>query len=320
MDVVEDRGWEVLRLSSAKMQVEVIPALGGTVTSVRPAGGRELLWRAPWGLAHAASRPVHPEAVAAASFPGGWQTLIPGVSDSTALHGVELSPDSEARTARFDWRSSGDSVILTTRLLRTPIEVTKTISVRGAEVTLGETVRNVGRDSRSLTWTSQVVFGAPLVGSRTVVEIPAAIVHPDPRVALEAAYDDLLPWPRCYGTDGMVNLRVLPAAGESQTRLGYVSELSLAQARVMSPDSGLVVEMEWDATTWPHVWYSLETGRRSGFPWFGTSGFLALSPSSSWPARPVSEVRRISGTAVVLDPGASRTSYLTLRVTSSKAA
>lgn len=250
----------------------------------------------------------------AAGFPGGWQTLAPGVTESVALYGVELSPESEARTAHFDWRQSGTSVIMTARLLRTPIEVTKIVSVRHAEVTLGETVRNVGADSHALTWTSQVVLGPPLVGPGAMVDVPATLVRADPRVALDATYEDLLPWPRSYGADGLVNLRTLAGATEQHTRMSYVSDLAAPRLAVRNPAAGLAVELEWDGEVWPHLWYSLETGGRSGFPWFGQSGFLALSPSTSWPARPVGEVRRISGSALILGPGVARTSFLTVAV------
>ena len=309
----EHRGWEVLRVGSAELGVEVLPGLGGTISSVRLlSDATELLWAAPWGLPARGARPLHSEAAMASSFPGGWQTLFPQVSDATALHGVEFSVESEARTADFTWRSSGSSLILTTRLLRTPLTVTKIISVRGRAVTLGETVKNVGGETVPTTWGSQLVLGPPLVSAATVVETAATLVRPDPRVALDATYEDLLPWPRAYGPDGLTNLRTLAGGQPSLTQLGYLSDFTVARVSVTNPTRQLAVELDWDLGAWPHLAYSAERCRRGGFPWYRAAEFLALTPSSSWPARPAADVRRISGTALLLAPGEARTSHLTL--------
>ena len=73
-----ERGWEVLRLTSEEVSVAVVPALGGTVTSLR-AGGSELLARTPWGLPHRGAVPLsgHPEAAMFDTSPGGFRFRSP---------------------------------------------------------------------------------------------------------------------------------------------------------------------------------------------------------------------------------------------------
>jgi hypothetical protein len=128
-----DRGWDILRLTTDALTVEIIPGLGGTVTSVtHRADGAALLWSPPWGLRPRGSRsqPGTPEARMIDSLAGGWQTLFPNAGDSVFVHGVDWGYDGEARLTWMDWEFTGSSVRMTGRLIRAPFEITKIISVR----------------------------------------------------------------------------------------------------------------------------------------------------------------------------------------------
>ncbi len=311
--LVADR--EVLRLTTDELTLDVVPGLGGTLVSLRRRrGDLELLWRTPWGLRPPAATPLRGSAEAAMvdSYPGGWQTIFPNGSDSAVVDGAEWAHDGEARVAWYDWQTSGSSVLMRTRLLRSPFELTKIISVRGGEVTVGETAKNVGTEAVDVVWGQQVAFGAPLVGPATVVDASAALVHSDPRTAGSASYDDILPWPRAYGADGVVNLRSVPVG--PQTRRAYLGEHAEPRLTVRNPALDLVVALEWDGDIWPYVWYELETGGVRDWPWFGTGHFLRLTPSSSWPALGIHDVRRISATSLRIHPGVTRTAHLSLRI------
>ena len=86
------RGWDVLRLSTEALTAEIIPGLGGTITSLRRrADAAEVLWSTPWGLRHRGARsvPGTSQAQMIDSLAGGWQTLFPNGGDSISLHGVE---------------------------------------------------------------------------------------------------------------------------------------------------------------------------------------------------------------------------------------
>ena len=155
------------------------------------------------------------------SFPGGWQTIFPNGGDSAVVDGAEWGVDGEARVAWFDWEQAGSSVILTSRLLRSPFTVTKIISVNADEVTIGETVKNVGERPRRRDVGFAGDLRRPRCWARTRPSTPSAtLVRPDPRQTADAGYDDILPWPRSYGPDGMINLRSLPAVGPASHPLG----------------------------------------------------------------------------------------------------
>jgi galactose mutarotase-like enzyme len=310
------RDWEVLRLSTEEVRLDVVPALGGTVTALdRCADGASLLWSTPWGLRHrgAIGLPGSSEAQMLDSYPGGWQTLFPNGGDTAVVQGAEWGFHGEARLTWLDWEQQGDSLVLTGRLVRTPFLLTKTFTVVGGTVTLEERVRNDGDEALEVMWGSHLALGGDLVGPGTTIATSASTVHPDPRHSVGTGYDDLMPWPRSHGPHSVVNLARLPGIDVAETRLSYLDDFTTPALTVLSPDRSLGVDLEWDEV-WPYVWYNLEAGGRNGFPWYSRGYFLALTPSSSWPARGVHEVRRTSGTTVWVQPDEELTSRLALRV------
>lgn len=312
----EIRGWEVLELASEAVTATVVPGLGGAVWSLtRHADGASLLGRTPWGLP-AYGAPVPPSApeVSAVSTFGGWQTLFPNGGDAVTVQGVEWGFDGEARSTCLDWEFTGTSLILNGRLRRTPFTLTRTISLRGHELSLGETVRNVGRERVATMWGSQLTLGGDLLGPDTVVETAATVVRPDPQFARAASYDDISPWPRSPGPVSMVNLRTLPGPDAAESRLVYLSDLTRPWLRVTRPRRRLGLDLEWDSDRWPHLWYRLEAGGQGGFPWYSDGYFLTLTPCSSWPAHGLHEARRVAETTLSIPAGATRTSYATLAV------
>jgi len=310
------RDWEVLRLSSDEVALDVVPGLGGTVTTLeRRADGASLLWSTPWGLRHRGSwgLPGSSEAQMSDTFPGGWQTLFPNGGDTAVTHGAEWGHHGEARLTWLDRVEHEDALVLTGRLVRSPFLLTKTFRVDGGTVTLEEQVRNEGGEPVEVMWGSQLTFGGDLVGPGSTVSTTASTVHPDPRFSLGTGYDDLMPWPRSHGPQAVVNLARLPGPEAAESRLSYLDDFATHAITVASRDRRVGVDLEWDAS-WPYVWYSLEAHGRSGFPWYSDAYFLALTPATSWPAHGVHEVRRTSGTTVWVQPGEERRSRVTLRV------
>ena len=310
------RGWEVLRLRSDQVSVDVVPGLGGTITDLsRRADEAALLWSTPWGLRRqgAWSLPGSSEAVMLDSYPGGWQTLFPNGGDTAVLHGVEWGHDGETRLNWLDWEWRDDGLAMSGRLVRSPFEVTKSVAVAGDTVTVEETVTNVGGEAVEVMWGSQLALGGDLVGPGTTVSTSASVVRPDPRASSGTSYEDLMPWPRSHGQRSVVNLSRLPGPEAGESRLAYLTDFAAPALTVRNATGSLGVDLTWDET-WPYVCYSLEAGGRSGFPWFGNAYFLALTPTSSWPAHGLHEVRRTSATAVWVQPGERLASRLAVRV------
>jgi hypothetical protein len=316
------RNWEVLRLGSDEISLDVVPGLGGTVTALRRLPDEaSVLWSTPWGLRHRDARglPGSSEAQMADSYPGGWQTLFPNGGDTAVVNGVEWGYDGEARITWLDWEQQGGSLVLTGRLVRSPFRLTKTFTVDGDTVTLEERVHNEGGEVVETMWGSQLVLGGDLVRPGTTLTTSASTVHPDPRFSVGTSYDDLMPWPRSHGPRSVVNLARVPGPDEEESRLSYLTDFSSHTLTVQTPDRSLGIDLTWD-DSWPHVWYSLEAHGRTGFPWYSGAYFLALTPCSSWPAHGVHEVRRTSGSTVWVQAGEELTSRLSVRVHAAPAA
>ncbi len=310
------REWEVLRLSTEAVSLDVVPALGGTVTDLtRRADGASLLWSTPWGLRHrgAWSVPGSSEAVMADTFPGGWQTLFPNGGDTAIVQGVEWGYHGEARVTWLDWEQRDDALVLSGRLVRSPFTLTKTFTLDGDTVRLDERMTNVGGEPVEVMWGSQLTLGGDLVGPGSTITATASTVHPDPRFSVGTSYDDLMPWPRAHGPKGVVNLARLPGPDADETRLCYLTDFAVPSLTVHSPDRSLGLDLTWDAS-WPYVWYSLEAGGRKGFPWYSGAYFLSLTPGTSWPAHGLHEARRTSGTTVWVQPGEELTAQVSLHV------
>lgn len=311
------RGWQVLRLRSPALVADVVPALGGTVVSLRRrSDDLELLWQTPWGLRHRGSLDLPGTALVSMydSYPGGWQPVFPNGGDSSIVHGAEWGFDGEARLTWLDWTLADDRLVLSGRLVRSPFRLSRTIDLRDDEVTVTDSVTNVGAEPVEVMWGQQVALGPALLGPDTVVQADAITVRSDPRAAHSAGYDDLLPWPRAYGRDGLVNLRHVGGADASETRLAYLSDLTAGAVSVRRPSLGLTVRLTWDEARWPHLWYALETGAAKGFPWFGTGRYLALTPCTSWPAHGLHDARRLSS-LLACEPDVTLVGGLTVRVT-----
>lgn len=255
------------------------------------------------------------------SLLGGWQSIFPNGGDACTVDGAEWGLDGEARLAWFDCESVGSSVIMKSRLVRSPFTITKIVSISSDEVTIGETVKNVGERHVDVMWGSQLFLGPALLDPDTTLDSSATLVRPDPRHADNADYDDILPWPRSYGGSSMINLRSVPGPESRITQGAYLSDFRAASA----PDAALVtvtnarrrlrVGLSWDTDIWPHLWYRMEAGGTAGYPWFGAGHFLSLTPSTSWPARGLHEARRVSASSLRIHPGVARTAHLSVRIT-----
>jgi hypothetical protein len=336
------RGWEIVRLSSPSLAVEVVPGLGATICSVRRlADDLELLHQSPWGLPQRGAPQLGgtAEVLRHDQDPGGWQSLFPNGGDSVVVNGADQGFDGEARIAPFDIDDTADiadtartsdaagtgavdspgqgfaaaTLRLTTRLRRSPVQLTKIITVDGDSVTVTETVRSAGAADLEVMWGSRLRFGAPLISKDAEVESTAGLVHPDATVLYDVDYDDATPWPRTPSARGMINLRYLPEHG-SENRLAYLTDLTSGSVSVTNSTVDCRATVEWDSEIWPFLWYALEAGDTDEHPWFGNGYFLSLTPSSSWPAHGLHDARRISSSTVWLEPGVERSATVTLRV------
>lgn len=312
----EHRGWTVLTLSTDELTMDVLPDKGGDIIALtRVADGLALLGSTPWGLRPRGiiTPPGSVSSAAADAWAGGWRPMFPNGGRSAVSNGVELGEFGEATLAPYDWTDTGDGLELTTRLARVPFEVTRTITCADGAVTVTERIRNVGGEEVGGMWGHQLMLAAPVLDGSATLDTGASVVRPDSDVVSSVNWDDLMPWPRAHGTDGLINLRTVPAPDGEETRKAYLSDFTEPRVSLTNRDLDLTLSLTWDAEVWPYLWYELEAGRNTGYPWYKGAYHLLLTPSSSWPARGLHEARRLSQ-LVVFGPGEERTATLTLAV------
>ena len=319
-DQVSRRGWQIVRLTSPTLMVEVVPELGATITSIRRrSDDLEVLHQTPWGLPRYGGTGLGgtAEVVRHDLDPGGWQSIFPNGGDTVVANGADQGQDGEARVALFEIdhdHSDDGRLTLHTRLRRSPIEMTKIIELDDDRVDVTETVRNVGTDEHEVMWGSQLQFGAPLIAPEAEFDCGASLVHPDATILYDVDYDDVTPWPRTPGASSMINLRTIPKPS-SENRTAYLADFSTATASISNPTIDCRVELTWDLEALPHLWYQLEAGDTEDHPWFGTGYYLALTPNSSWPAHGLHDARRITSSTVDLPTGEDRSATVSLQVT-----
>ena len=246
----ETRGWEVLELTTDAIAVTRAPRSRWRRLVPDPASRRaELLRSTPWGLP-AYGAPILPgdsEAQAMSTF-GGWQTLFPNGGDAVDGAGRRVGASTARRALTpLDWEYTGTSLIMNGRLRHTPFSLTRTISLRGHELSLGETVRNVGRerDRDHVGQPAHPGWRPAGSGHRARRRRHRGPSRPPVRRVRRATTTSARgrvrrgrpPWSTCAPC---------PAPTPNESRLAYLSDLTRPWLRVTRPERRLGLDLEWD--------------------------------------------------------------------------
>jgi galactose mutarotase-like enzyme len=317
------QGWEIVRLATSAVSAEIAPGKGGDVLSLKwRATDVELLWQTPWGLRARGAAGTSEDDVARLmeAYPGGWQSVFPNGGDAVIEHGVAWGMHGEVWLTPFEWEPIDKGIEMRARLVRSPFEVVKRITLHGAALTVTEIVTNVGGQSVEVMWSQHPAFGPPLIGPDARIETAAkAVLADDGR---DTSSFDLDPgstsiWPHASGRDGVsIDLRTVPPQDAGVDRLAYLSNFVEGHAAITNPRPGLRVDLDWDATTMPYAWYWLEANGSAGFPWYRSAYVLAIEPATSYPAQGIAAVRRTTGTQLQIASGEQRTNTVSLTTSS----
>ena len=314
VEVVEQRGWPIVRLSSDLLEVDVLPGKGGDILAVR---WRQLdlnvLWTSPWGLRERGSVPDAADSGTAflQAYAGGWQTLFPNGGTAVVEQGVELGFHGEATMIPWQWEQTGpSSVVLTTELMRSPFSLRREITVLAGAVEVTETFRNLARTDQPTMWSHHPAFGAPFLDATCRLETGATAVLPD--ADYDTAHNDLASgqrsaWPMAVGKDGSeVDLRLAPAPDAVLDRMAYLLDFAEPSYTLTNPSLGLQVAVSWDGEQLPSAWLWTEAAGTQGAPWHQRAYVLAVEPASSYPGSGLG-VAKENGTALWFTPGQERT-------------
>ncbi|MHB8508379.1 MAG: aldose 1-epimerase [Candidatus Dormibacteria bacterium] len=315
--ISEFRGWELLTLRTAAAEVDVVPGKGADILAFRwKATGLNVLWTSPWGLPHRGAPVPHHDSTSAFldQYPGGWQTIFPNGGAAVVEAGAPIGFHGEASLSWWDWETLQDgdapSVAFSCRLRRTPFVLRKVLTLTGARLEVHETVRNIGGSAVEVMWGHHPAFGAPLISSACRLETAArTFVTDDER---DMAAGDLRlgatsRWPHAEGRDGgTVDLRVLPADGQTVERFGYLTDFERGWASLQNSDLALAADLEWDVRMFPHAWLWMEARATAGYPWYRQAYVAAVEPAASWPGQGLHAVREKTGTQLRFEAGETK--------------
>ncbi|HEY8456860.1 MAG TPA: aldose 1-epimerase [Actinopolymorphaceae bacterium] len=322
--VREVRGWDVVRLESDTLAVDVVPGKGGDIISIRwKPRDLELMWQSPWGLRHrgASFVPGGTEATLMDAYPGGWQTVFPNAGDEVHEHGVLWGFHGEAWLAAYDYTPTRPAeVTLRTRLVRSPFAIERRIALQDSDLTVTETVRNEGGVPVEAAWGHHVAFGPPFLDGSCRLDTPGATVVVDDERDVPGS--DLVrggrfAWPQAKDRAGNpVDLREVPAADPARPveRLYYLVDLSAGDVSLTNHRVGVRARLQWDTSVMPYTWMWYEMHASAGFPWYKSVYVLGVEPHSSYPGQGLHAIRRKTGTQLRFQPGEARTATTTLTV------
>src|SRR5215813_10599812 len=183
VDEVTLSGFEALILENRWLRVTLLPEKGSDIVELlyKPLDV-DVLWRAPSGFW--TQEQLYPADLSARGsfidyYPGGWQEILPNGGPAGDYRGAAF--DEHGETPLLPWRAqliedrpTRVAVRLTTRCLRTPLAVEKTLSIGEAPALfLDEAVTNVGAEPVDLMWGHHPALGAPFVDGSCVIDVPA---------------------------------------------------------------------------------------------------------------------------------------------------
>jgi hypothetical protein len=290
------RGYRGVVLENSQLAVTLLPEKGGEIYEIvyKPLNF-DILWKAPWGLSR--PNPVlatsgDSEAAWMDAYGGGWQGIFPNGGDSCVYQGAALGFHGEASTANWDYhcRQSPTSVRIEMEvdLVRSPFKLRKEVSIESGSlaVQIHESVVNQAEKAYYAMWGHHPAFATKLIDG---AHLETAARRYESHIPEISATGRLSPgsvqdWPQMIDKEGCkVDLSRLPTGQLRISEMGYLSDFERGQYTLSNETIGLSVTLCWDANIFPYLWYWLEWGGSSQYPWYGRCRVAAFEPFSSVP-------------------------------------
>ncbi|TVY08168.1 DUF4432 family protein [Paenibacillus cremeus] len=246
------------------------------------------------------------------SYIGGWQEMFPEVSFTHEYRGATLHRGESAITP-WDYEIVFDTpeqiqVRLTNRLRSLPFRIEKTITMRQGDsrVKIDEAIHNESPVTLEANWGHHLAYGAPFLSETSRIELePGALVH-------HPGMEQTLAWPNARQGDDLVDLSRMAAPGTKRDLL-YVT-MAEGMYRLRRPEDGLALQVRWDTSVWPYLWYWQNYAADSDAPFFACDYNIGLEMFNVPPKLTVAEAVK-QGVAIVVPPGGSRHAWLEIEVT-----
>lgn len=312
--------WEVLTLRSGHLACDVLPGKGAEIETLRhlPTGAQVLgrLRPTPPPDGTLGDRfPGADEGEFTRWYGGGWQGLLPNGDGPCTVDGVRHSFHGESWGRAWTVESAtAAAATLTTDLAWPPLHVSRRIELPGdrAAIAIAERVENRGTADARILWGHHPVFGAPLLGPGSRIDLPPGdleTVRCDATSRFASATG--LRWPPV----GDVDASIVPPAAHGSHDLCLVTGFDTGRARLTSPDGSLSATLEFDAGLFRWLWIWQLFGGAEAEPFAGRH-VLGIEP---WTGPPGLDRAVRDGAALVLHPGEARETTITLTIDAEEA-
>lgn len=305
-------GLRALTLENALLRVTLLLDKGGDIVEFRDKkSDMDVMWAAPAGLRAPFS--VMPTVWSTDGnyldhYEGGWQLLFPAIGDPAQVRGAQLGIHGEACMLPWEWRLLEESdeavrVELTSRMLRTPFQMTRRLTLRRDRrvLELQECAENLGGVDMMFMWGHHPALGGPFLEGEVLLDIPAASgftyhtsFHPD------YPAEHRFCWPQI---DAALDVSRQPMMDGRWAGICCATELSEGWCAAVNVHHEIGFALSFDRKMFPNVWLWMVYEGMEHYPWYGATRCLAMEPYSSVPDNLEQAIRQ--GTALILRPGES---------------
>jgi len=308
MDDLQYKGYGSILLENELIQIILLLDRGGEpVRWLHKPTDTDFIWHTRMGLlpAHA----LYPDYQM--TYMGGWQEMLPEVSQTHMYRGVTVHRGESAITP-WDYeliRQDEEEIRirLSNRIRSLPLRVEKTFILGRGDtiVRIEETVFNESPVSMEFNWGHHLAYGAPFLNEHSKVEFEQGLTV----VNMETGEKSL--WPDMPGSNDKVNLSSMAPSGTSRPLLAV--ESTTGNYRLHGSPEGLSLSVSWDAAVWPYTWYWQNFAGDHDAPFFGCEYNIGLEPFNVPPKWTLAEAAA-RGAALKLEPHGSLSSWLTIEV------
>ncbi len=291
-------GYRAIALENELLRVEVLADKGSDITSfLHKPSDTDFLWHREIGLQRAGigSEPRgDDEFVFVDQYEGGWQECLPNGGEAVLYKGARLPFHGELLTRPFDVEVVEDraevvSVRLSVRLLRTPLVLEKTLTLRSgaAVLAIDERLSNLADEDMDIMWGHHPAFGPPFLDDSCRIDVPpcrATTERAEPWPDSELRYAVTFDWPSAPRKDGGVrDLSRIPGPDSRISDWVRLEGFEEGWYGITNTRSRVGFGLRWDAQVFRHLWYWHVFGGMQGYPWWGLNYDCALEPWTSWP-------------------------------------
>jgi hypothetical protein len=286
-------------LENQRLRVGVLAGKGSDVVELNyKPRDLDFVWLTAGGVRNPAaflSTSPDPLATFVDTYPGGWQEIFPNGGAPASWNGASFGQHGEVSNLPWDVRIAEDNeqavaATFSVLTLKTPFRIEKTMRLVSGEATLqlAETITNESDVEIPTMWGHHLAYGQPFLNERCRIRLPEGVtviphpvpIHPDGR---RVRGDQRSSWPFAAGANGdIVDLSTLPARG-TISEIVYLTDFPEGWYEIRDPDKEFGVRVEWDITVMPYLWYWMEFGASTGYPWYGRLYTIGLEPFSSYP-------------------------------------